>query len=99
MPQLPMPQPTMQQATPEIQTEMLRRRAQLGASTTGSPSNSPSPMNPLAQQGLTPPLPMGGAEGFASDAAIQQMKTQKAESEKLVDALVWRLKKISDRGE
>jgi len=93
-----LPTPTTQQAAPEIQMEALRRRASLGASTTAAASNSPNPVNPLAQEGL---VPQGdaGVEGTPSDGTIAGMKQQKGEAEKLTQALVWRMKKLTDRGE
>jgi len=93
------PAPTQQQAAPEMQMEMLRRRANLGASTTGAVSNSPNPANPMAQAGLTPPQSDSGAMGSPSDGTVAGMKQQKGEAQKLGDALVWRLKKITERGE
>lgn len=105
MPQIPLAPPTQEQAAPEAQMEALRRRAQLGDSTAtlGAPTaNSPSPANPLAQEGLTPPpqsQPTGGAAGFPSDGAAAGLKEQKSEAQVIESALIARLKALGDRGE
>lgn len=108
-PQIPLQQPTQQQVAPEAQMEALRRRAQLGSSTAtlGAPTaNSPSPQNPLAQQGLTPtPQPAGGAAGVPpgaggapTDAAQTALGQQKGEAERITSALVARQKVLGEQG-
>ena len=106
-PQIPLAPPTQAQATPELQMEALRRRARLGSSTAtvGAPiANSPSPANPLAQQGLIPPPQPGqpgggGSAGLPSAGAVAGLKEQKSEAQILDKALIARLKVLSDRGE
>ena len=96
-----------QQLDPQAQMEVIRRRAELGASSAGigaSSTNSLSPSNPIAnemgQEGLTnPPKMSGGASGGPADQAMAANKQQKGESQKLTEALVWRMKKLTERGE
>jgi hypothetical protein len=93
---------------PELQMEELRRRAGLGASSAGvgaEATNAQTPTNPIANAGLTtqPPEPSGGMEGGAtgapSDGTVSGMKQQKGEAQKLTDAMIWRMKRVTERGE
>lgn len=91
----------------EAQMEALRRRASLGASSASIGAdfaNSLSPENPIATEGSTPmmtnpPTPSGGAAGFPTDQAGQQLKQEKSESRTIVDNMLTRLKVLSKRGE
>jgi len=98
MPQIPIPQPTQQQATPEIMTEQLRRRAELGPSGVGA-----APPPGASQQPQLTPQPGqpggGGAGGLASAGAAAGLKEQKSEAQVIESALIARLKALGDRGE
>ena len=90
----------------QSQMELLRRRAMGNGSSAGigaERANSLSPDNPIAAGGTqamtNPPTPSGGAAGSPSAGAVEGMKQQKAESETLVNALIYRLKKLTERGE
>ncbi len=104
MAQIPLAPPTQAQATPEAQTEALRRRAELGASSAtlgAETANSPAASNPLAQEGLTPtPAPIeGGAAGTQSDSQVAGLKQQKTEAQTITSALITRQKKLGDQGQ
>lgn len=90
---------------PQAQMEMLRRRAQMPASSAGigtDSANSMSPQNPLASEGTSmmtnPDVPQqtGGAAGFPSDGAASALKKQTGEASKLASALIYRMKKLTD---
>lgn len=91
----------------EAQMEALRRRAELGASSASIGAgfaNTLSPENPIANQGgpemmTNPSVPSGGAEGFPTDQAGQQLKQEKSEARSIVDNMLARLKVLSKRGE
>ena len=95
------------QITPELQMEVIRRRAELGASSAGigaETTNDLGPQNPIANelgtQGMTNPPPMqGGAAGVPSAGATGALKEQKGEARTLIDAMIFRLKKLTERGE
>ena len=97
----------MDEITPQAKMEVIRRRAQRGASSAGigaENANSMSPQNPIATEGGTglmtnPPQPSGGASGSPSDGTVAGLKQQKGEAEKLTDAMVWRMKKLTERGQ
>lgn len=92
-----------QQVDPQLQMEIIRRRAELGANSAGIPGGAETTNNP--QSGMpvdtmtNPPQVSGGAEGFPSGGATQAVKEQKGESQTLVNALIFRLKKLTERGE
>lgn len=84
----------------------MRRRAELGASSAGmgaGNANAMTPDNAIASEGVgmmtNPPMPSGGASGSPSDGAVAGMKEQKGEATKLSDALIFRMKKLTERGE
>lgn len=78
-----------------MMTEMLRQRAGLGGSTAGFGAEATrTPDNPLAQAGV-----QAGAEGTPSTPTIKGMKQQKGEAQVLSDALVWRLKQLTKKGQ
>ena len=64
-------------------------------------ANSLSPSNPIAAGGAglmtapTAPSMEGGAAGTPSDGTVAGLKQQKSEGQTLVDALIWRLKRIT----
>ena len=102
------------QVSPQEKMEVIRRRAQMGASSTGiggDRANSLNPGSPIASGGPEmmsnpegggasgSPAPSGGASGSPSDGAVAGMKEQKGEARTLADALIWRMKKITERGE
>ena len=89
---------------PLAMQEALRRRAEQPPSSAGigaEAANSLSPENPIASGGPelmtnpTTPSMEGGASGMPSDGTIAGMKQQKSESQTLIDALIWRLKRIT----
>ena len=96
-----------EQVTPEQKMEVIRRRANMGASSAGigaETANSLNPTNDIANKGGTemmtnPPAMSGGAEGTPSDGAAKGMKEQKGESRVLMDAMIFRMKKLTERGE
>jgi len=67
----------------------------------GAPStNAANPANPIPQELATDPQEVsGGAAGSPSDGTIAGMKTQKGEAQKLTDAMIFRMKKLTQRGE
>lgn len=88
--------------------ESFRRKANLGASSAGigaDVANSTNPANPMASAGtVTPtggdaPIPSGGAAGSPTDGTMQAAKQQKSESQRLTDTMIYRLKKLTERGE
>ena len=91
----------------EAKKEVIRRRAGLGASSAGigaENANSMSPSNPIATQGgadlmTNPPAPSGGASGSPTDGTMEAAKQQKGEAQKLTDTMIFRLKKLTERGE
>jgi len=87
----------------QMVNEEFRRRAGMGGSSAGISApvaNTPSPANPIPTTDMTnPPTPSGGAAGNPSDGTISAMKQQKGEAEKLSDAMVWRMKKLTERGQ
>lgn len=95
-----------QAATKEAQMEVIRRRANLGASSTSigaESANSLNPENPIAAGGpemmTNPQMPSGGAAGTPSDGAQGQLKQEKSESQSIVDTLSKRLKVLGERGQ
>lgn len=86
-----------------VQQEFQRRAtgqmpssAGLGADTT----NAANPANPIPQSMATDPQKIsGGASGTPSDGAISAIKEQKSEAQKLTDAMIYRHKKLTERGE
>lgn len=87
-----------------VQQEFARRAAgQMPSSAgIGAPAtNSPAPENPIPQemQTTTPPAPSGGAAGNPSDGAVSAMKQQKGEATKLAEAMTWRMKELTKRGQ
>lgn len=97
-----MPEPIGQRRA-FVEQEFARRQGGLGASSAGigaGVTNAPSPANPIPTSEMTnPPTVSGGAAGTPSDGTVAGLKTQKAEAEKLTDAMVWRMKKLTERGE
>jgi hypothetical protein len=88
------------------QMELLRRRAFGEGSCVGigaDQANSLSPSNPISAGGpeamTNPPAMQGGAAGAPSAGTVQGMKQQKGEAQTLVDAMIYRLKKLTERGE
>lgn len=93
--------------TANSQMEVLRRRAQMPASSAGigaELANSLEPTNPIARAGGTPlmsnpPRPGfpqgGGAAGQPTARAVGALREQKSEAQTLIDALIWRLKRIT----
>ena len=86
--------------------EAMRRKAGLGASTVAmdaEASNTPFPGNPIPPSLMTnpptPPAPSGGAAGFPSDGAGQQLKQEKSEEVKITDHLMRRQKALEKRAE
>jgi len=93
-------------ATAESQMEAIRRRAELGASSAAigaESANSLNPENPIAAGGTqmmtNPQTPGGGAAGFPSEGAGQQLKQEKSESRYIVEELAKRLKVLGEKGE
>jgi len=94
-------------ATAESQMEVIRRRADLGASSAAigaDSANSMNPDNPIAAEGGTqmmtdPQAPSGGAAGFPSEGAGQQLKQEKSESRYITETLSKRLSILSKKGE
>jgi hypothetical protein len=86
-----------------LQTEVLRRRAGLGDSTSGigaEVANAPEALNPLAAAGMTPPpVQTGGAMGNPTDGAMKAIKKEKGEARMLLDTMVWRLKDLAKKGQ
>ena len=85
---------------PAMQTELLRRRASLGASSAGigaGQTNSMSPTNPIAQSDQMT-NPTGGAAGFPTAGAQQQLKQEKSESMLILETMKARLKALGDMG-
>lgn len=106
MPNLPA---SPNQISTETKLELLRRRADMGASSAGMgapAANSPASQNSIpTDQQTNPtlpagsPAPSGGAAGSPSDGTVSAMKTQKGEASKLTDAMIFRMKKLTERGE
>lgn len=97
-----------QQTTPAqrrafVEQEFARRQSDLGASSAGLGAravNIPTPDNPIPTTQMTnPPAISGGAAGNPSDGTIAAMKTQKGEAQKLTDAMIFRMKKLTERGQ
>lgn len=98
-------EPDINQKRAFVQQEFQRRAAGQEGSTAGiNPSSDalaaragmPSPTTPDA--GAVPSGMDGGASGAPSDGTIAGMKQQKGESEKLTDALIYRMKKLTEQG-
>ena len=66
-------------------------------------ANSLEPSNPMAAGGTSvmsnPPAPQGGAAGMPTDQTVGALKQQKGEAQTLIDALIYRLRRITERGE
>jgi hypothetical protein len=98
-----MPQINMAAKRAFVSSEFARRAggqmpssAGIGAETT----NTPNPANPIPTEQMTaPPAVSGGAAGTPSDGTVAGMKTQKGEASKLTDAMIFRMKKLTERGE
>ena len=96
-------QPTIEQKRAFVQQEFQRRlggqmpsSAGLGASTV----NTPSPDNPIPTTQMTaPPAISGGASGNPSDGTVKALGQQKGEAQKLTDAMIFRMKKLTERGQ
>ena len=86
-----------------VQQEFARRQAGqmpssagLGAETT----NQPGAANPIPVGMQTnPQLPSGGAAGNPTDGTMSAVKQQKGEAQKLTEAMIYRQKKLTERGE
>ena len=90
--------PQTQTMTTEQKMELLRRRASLGAAFGSQEGNSPQ--SPIPQQMQTnPQTPSGGAGGAPSTQAAGALKQQGGEAKTLINALIYRLKQITTRGE
>ena len=94
-------QTSMDQKRSFVQAEFARRAggqtpssAGLGAETTNDPASG----MPVAAM-TNPPAMSGGAAGSPSDGTIAGMKQQKGEAQKLTEAMIWRQKKLTERGE
>jgi len=96
-------QPDINQKRAFVQQEFQRRAAGQMPSSAGlgaEVTNSASPANPIPQGLQTnPQTPSGGAAGSPSDGTISAMKQQKGEAQKLTDAMIFRMKKLTQRGE
>lgn len=96
-------QPDINQKRAFVQQEFARRAAGQVPSSAGvgaDATNSPSGANPIPQELQTnPQTPSGGASGTPSDGTIAGMKQQKGEAQKLTDAMIFRMKKLTQRGE
>ncbi len=99
-------QPNTQVQDTNAQLEALRRRAQMPASSAvigTEAANSLSPTNPIAAGGTdlmsNPQIPQGGAAGFPTDGAVGALKQQKGEAQTIIDAMIFRLRRLTDRGE
>lgn len=84
-----------------VQQEFARRAsgqmpssAGIGAETTNDPN-----LGMPTQQMTNPPAMQGGAAGTPSQGTMAAAKQQKGEARTLVDAMINRLKKLSERGE
>lgn len=94
-------------ATAESQMEVIRRRANLGASSASigaESANSLSPENPIAAKGGTglmtdPSIPSGGADGSPVSGAVGQLKQEEGESMYILKEVFKRLKILSERGQ
>lgn len=85
-----------------INEEFRRRSGQTPSSAgIGAPAaNTPSPENPLSTGMMTnPQMPSGGAGGSPTDGTMAAVKQQKGEAQKLTEAMIWRQKKLTERGE
>lgn len=98
------PQGTVSPATKQMLAQELSRRtagqmpssAGVGAAAT----NQPGATNPIPPGMQTnPEIPSGGAAGTPSDGTIAAVKQQKGEAEKLTDAMIFRMKKLTERGQ
>ena len=59
-----------------------------------------APQSGMPREAMTnPPQIQGGAAGTQSDGMATRMKTEKGESRVLIDAMINRLKKLTERGE
>ena len=98
---------TMNPQDAAAQMEAIRRRAFGQGSSVAigaDQANSLSPDNPIANEGSTglmtnPPKMAGGATGTPSDGTVAGVKQQKGEARTLVDAMIYRMKKLTERGE
>lgn len=94
---------TIEQKRAFVEQEFARRAAGQMPSSAGvgaEVTNSPSSANPIPKSMQTSPeIPSGGASGTPTDGTVGAMKQQKGEAQKLTDAMVWRMKKLTDRGE
>lgn len=97
----------MPEITPEQQMEVIRRRANLGASSAGIGADAANSLNPpgaIAGEGGTqlmtnPPEMVGGAAGAPSDRAGARLGQEKDESERITDHLMRRQKVLEKRGQ
>ena len=106
-------EPDISQKRAFVQQEFQRRSAGQPASTAGIGQGADVMAQragvgnlPLGEETPTveaPGVPQGvseaGAEGFPFAGAVGQLKQEKGESQTLVNALIFRLKKLTERGE
>lgn len=96
-------QPDINQKRAFVQQEFARRAGGQMPSSSGmgaAVTNQPGAANPIPPSMQTnPQIPSGGAAGTPSDGTISGMKSQKGEATKLSEAMVWRMKKLTERGE
>ena len=104
---VPQLQGTSQVQDAATQTELLRRRAAMPASSAGigaALANTLEPSNAIAAGGgpellTNPTIPGsnqgGGASGQPTAEAIGQLKQEKGESQTIIEALIWRLKRTT----
>lgn len=86
-----------------VEQEFARRQAGQMPSSAGmgaEATNQPGAANPIPPGMQTnPEIPSGGAAGAPSDGTVSAMKQQKGEAQKLTDAMIFRMKKLTQRGE
>ena len=96
-------QPTIEQKRQFVQQEFARRQGGQMPSSAGIGAgviNTPDPNNPMPTASMTnPPTISGGAAGNPSDGTVGAMKQQKGEATKLAEALVFRMKKLTEQGQ
>ena len=94
---------TTEQKRQFVQQEFQRRSGGQMPSSAGLGAevvNTPDLNNPIPTGQMTnPQIPSGGAAGTPSDGTIAGLKTQKGEAQKLTDAMIFRMKKLTERGE
>jgi len=98
------PQGTMSPATKQMLAQELSRRAAgqfpSSAGVGAESTNAASAANPIPPTMQTNPKEIsGGAAGTPSDGTIAATKQQRGEAEKLTDAMIFRMKKLTERGQ